>query len=202
MRRPPCVACRLSAEAARSRFSADDWTRLANGEVVIVDRQPTVADGGGDGSVSDSEAAVVVPRPPAEVWAVLADFEARPDFLPNISESRIERVEDARVWIEQHVSVLWMEVRYTLIMTLDPVHGLMTSVLDRSSPHDIQESRGSWDIFPYGAASALLVSRSRVETRMPVPSIIESQLLKNSLPEIMRSLRREVERRAQSGASD
>jgi hypothetical protein len=78
----------------------------------------------------------------------------------------------------------------------------MTSALDRSSPHDIQESRGSWDILPYGAASALLVSRSRVETRMPVPSIIESHLVKNSLPEIMRSLRREVERRAQSGASD
>jgi uncharacterized membrane protein len=144
---------------------------------------------------------VIVPRPAAEVWAVLADFESRPEFLPNISESRVERVEDTRVWIRQHVRVLWMQIRYTLIMTLDPPRGLMTSVLDRSAPHDIRDSHGSWEILRHGDASALLVSRSRVETGMPVPSIIKSYLEKSSLPQMMSSLRDEVERRAKASAS-
>jgi len=201
LRRPQCVACQQPAAAARALFSDADWRRLENGEVVIVDRRPTVADGGDDSVVSESEAAVLVPRPTAEVWAVLADFESRPEFLPNISESRVERVEDTRVWIRQHVSVFWMQIRYTLIMTLDPARGVMTSVLDRSSPHDIRDSHGSWEILPHGEAAALLVSRSRVDTGMPVPSIIKSYLVKNSLPQMMSSLRNEVERRAKASAS-
>ena len=201
LRRPQCVACQQPAVAARALFSDADWRRLENGEVVIVDRRPTVADGGDDSVVSESEAAVLVPRPTAEVWAVLADFESRPEFLPNISESRVERVEDTRVWIRQHVSVFWMQIRYTLIMTLDPARGVMTSVLDRSSPHDIRDSHGSWEILPHGEAAALLVSRSRVDTGMPVPSIIKSYLVKNSLPQMMSSLRNEVERRAKASAS-
>ena len=201
LRRPQCVACQQPAAAARARFSDADWRRIESGEVVIVDRRPTAADGDDDSVVSESEAAVLVPRPTAEVWAVLADFESRPEFLPNIRESRVERVEDTRVWISQHVSVFWMQIRYTLIMTLDPARGLMTSVLDRSAPHDIRDSHGSWEILPSGDASALLVSRSRVETGMPVPGIIKSYLVKNSLPQMMSSLRNEVERRAKASAS-
>lgn len=199
LRRPQCVACRQPAGAARTLFSEADWRRLESGAVIIVDQRPTVADG--DSFVSESEAAVIVPRPAAEVWAVLADFESRPEFLPNIRESHVERVEDSRVWISQHVSVFWMQIRYTLIMTLDPARGLMTSVLDHSAPHDIRDSHGSWDVLPHGDASALLVSRSRVETGMPVPGIIKSYLVKNSLPQMMSSLRNEVERRAKASAS-
>ena len=201
LRHPQCVACQQPAGAARALFSEADWRRLENAEVVIVERRPTVADGDDDSFVSESEAAVIVPRPAAEVWAVLADFESRPEFLPNISESRVQRVEDTRVWISQHVRVLWMQIRYTLIMTLDPARGLMTSVLDRASPHDIRDSHGSWDILPHGDASALLMSRSRVETGMPVPGFIESYLVKNSLPQMMTRLRDEVERRAKASAS-
>jgi len=201
LRRPQCVACQQPAGAARALFSEADWRRLQNGEVVIVDHRPTVADGEDDSFVSENAAAVIVPRPAAEAWAVLADFESRPEFLPNISESRVERVEGTRVWISQHVRVLWMQIRYTLIMTLDPARGLMTSVLDRSSPHDIRDSHGSWEILPHGDAAALLVSRSRVETGMPVPSIIKSYLVKSSLPQMMSSLRDEVERRAKASAA-
>ena len=201
MRRPQCVACQQSAGAARALFSEADWRRLENGEVVVVDHRLKVADGDDDSVVRESKAAMIVPRPAAEVWAVLADFESRPDFLPNISESRVERVEDTRVWISQHVRIFWMQIRYTLIMTLDPARGVMTSVLDRSSPHDIRDSHGSWEILPQSDASALLLSSSRVEAGMPVPDIIESYLVKSSLPQMMISLRNEVERRAQVSAS-
>ena len=200
LRHPQCVACQQPAGAARALFSEADRRRLENGEVVIVDRRPNVADGDDDSFVSESEAAVIVPRPAAEVWAVLADFESRPEFLPNISESRVERAEDTRVWISQRVSIFWMQIRYTLVMTLDPARGVMTSVLDRSSPHDIRDSQGSWEILPHGDASALLVSRSRVETGLPVPGIIKGYLVKNSLPQVMSSLRNEVERRARASA--
>jgi hypothetical protein len=64
-----------------------------------------------------------------------------------------------------------------------------------------RDSRGTWDILPHGGASALLVSRSRVETGMPVPGIVKSYLVKNSLPHMMRSIRDEVERRAKVSAS-
>ena len=194
LRCPQCVACQQPAGAARALFSEADWRRLENGEVVIIDRRPKMADD--DSVVHESEAAVIVPRPATEVWAVLADFESRPEFLPNISESRVERVEDARVWIKQRVKVFWMQIRYTLIMTLDPARGLMTSILDRSAPHDIRDSQGSWEVLPQGDASALLVSRSRVDTGMPIPGFIKSYVVENSLPQMMSSLRNEVERRA------
>ena len=195
--RPPCVACQQPAGAGRELFSATDWTHLENGDVVIIDRTPATTGGGDDSSVlHESEAAVIVPRPATEVWAVLADFESRPKVFPNVSESRIERVDDNRAWIQQSVDVLWTTIRYTLITTLDPAQGLITFALDPSAPHDIRDNTGSWQLLPHGDASTLLLSRDRVDSGKPVPGVIENYLLKRSLPTMMSNVRDEVERRA------
>ena len=201
--RPPCVACRQPAEATRQRLSESDWSRLEKGEVVIVDRSSDAAgDGGGGSARGESEAAVIVPRPPSEVWAVLIDFESRPKIFPDVTESHLERVDANRAWIRQAVDVFWTKIRYTLIASLDPAHGLITFVLDRSSPHDIRDDTGSWQVLPHGDSSTLLVSRHRVDTGRPVPGGLEHYLVKRSLPKMMRNLRQEVERRAGDGSVD
>jgi len=200
--RPPCVACRQPAGAARELFSEAEWASLEKGEVVIVDYSRTAKGGAGDGAAPrESVAAVIVPRPATEVWAVLADFESRPKIFPNVSESHIDRVENNRAWIRQSVDIFWAKIRYTLIVTLDPASGVMTFVLDHSAPHDIHDSNGSWQVLPHGQAAALLVSRDRVDTGEPLPASIESYLVERSLPKMMSSLRQEVERRARDGAA-
>ena len=200
--RPPCVACEEPAGGARELFSEAGWVSLEKGGVVIVDHSPAAKGGEGDGSVPrERVAAVIVPRPATEVWAVLADFESRPKVLPDVSESHIDRVENNRAWIRQSVDVFWAKIRYTLIATLDPARGLMTFVLDHSAPHDIRDSNGSWQVLPHGPAAALLLSRDRVDTGKPVPALIESYLVDRSLPKMMSSLRQEVERRARDGTA-
>jgi len=194
---PPCVACEQPADAARALFSDADWSRLEAGDVVVVDRSPTTKDGA-DAALRESAAAVIVPRPAADVWAVLTDFESRPKVLPNITESHIDRVEDNRAWVRQAVDIFWTKIRYTLIATLDPTRGLITFVLDRAAPHDIRDNTGSWQVFPRGAAATLLLSRDRVDTGKPVPGVIERYLLERSLPKLLTSLRDEVERRART----
>ncbi len=198
--RPPCVSCQQMPEATRALFSEADWKRLDAGEVVIVDRAPKTTDReGGDSASHETEAAVIVPRPAAEVWAVLVDFESRPRVLPNVSEARIERVEDNHAWVRQRVNVFLMQIRYTMIITLDPIHGLITCVLDRASPHNVLDTSGSWQVFPYSASATLLLSRDRIDTGKRVPRMIENYLVKQSLPRMMISLRDEVERRASAG---
>jgi hypothetical protein len=194
---PPCVGCEQPADAARGLFSAADWKRLRDGEVVVVDRSRA----GGDGTApKESEAAVIIPRPPVEVWAVLVDFESRPRIWPEVSESQLERVEDNRAWIRQSMKILWMNIRYTLIATLDPALGVMTFALDPSAPHDIRDSSGSWQVLPDGGGAALLLSRDRVDPGTPLPGMIERYLTERSLPAMMSNLRQEVERRADPGA--
>jgi hypothetical protein len=195
--RPPCVGCQQPADSAQGLFSAADWKRLRDGKVVVVDR----SDAGGEGAApKESEAAVIIPRPPSEVWAVLVDFESRPRIWPEVSESRLERVEDNRAWIRQSVKILWTQIRYTLTTTLDPARGVMTFALDRSAPHDIRDSSGSWQILPDGDGAALLLSRDRVDPGTPLPAMIERYLVGKSLPAMMSNLRQEVERRADPSA--
>lgn len=198
---PPCVACQQPTGVTPELFSAADWRRLERGEVVIVERSPEPTRGEGDRSVlRESEAAVLVPRPATEVWAVLADFESRPKVFSNVRESHIERVDNNRAWIRQSVEIFWTKIQYTLIATLEPARGLITFVLDRSSPHDIRDTAGSWQVLRHGAASTLLLSRDRIDTGRPVPGTIQSYLVQRSLSQMMSSLRQEVQRRAGNGS--
>jgi hypothetical protein len=187
---PSCVACGVDADADRARYSAVDWAALTAGEVLT----SIVADDvNGRATV---EAAAIVPAPPLRVWETLVDFPARPRFQPGTQEVRVVRTEGERVWVAQHLRFFGIDVRFTIINTLDPSRGVLRWILDESAPHDIAATTGTWRLARVEAGQqTLVVYRGWTDTGRYVPGFVERFLTGRSLPKLMTGLRDEVARR-------
>lgn len=190
---PACVACQVDGERLRGDYSTEDWKALTAGRVLtskVVDEEL------GEVQHGTVQAVGIVPREPARVWTTLVDFASRPRFQPGTKEVRVVRVDDNRVWVAQHLSMFLVDVRYTVINTLDPASGTVRFVLDESADHDIAGARGSWRVAPVEDGRHTLVTyRAWIDPGRHIPEFFEQLLLHRSLPNLIDGLRNEVERR-------
>jgi ribosome-associated toxin RatA of RatAB toxin-antitoxin module len=189
----PCVACRANLEGLRAGYTAADWNALTRGEIVTAKKNMPGSD---DAVLSNIESSALLPYPAPQIWEVLVDFESRPKYIPGTKEVRILRVDGNRVWLAEHLRIFLVNIRYQVIDTLDPEHGALTWVLDKSAPHDIADTMGSWQLAPVSERQQTLVRyRVWIDSGQPVPRLIEEFLTWRSLPKLVGGLRTEVQRR-------
>jgi ribosome-associated toxin RatA of RatAB toxin-antitoxin module len=189
---PACIACEVDAAQRRQNYTDEEWQRILADEIVVSDMQ-------NQGS-ADLEGMVhadaLVRHPPKQVWHVLVDFESRPEYISDVERIAIVRQEGNRVWADEHLRFLFVDVRYRVMTTIDPETGSISWELDQSVPHDIDDVQGLWRVTPYsGGKETLLSYRTRIDTGRGVPGFVQKFLLTRSLPEFIRSLRGEVTRR-------
>jgi ribosome-associated toxin RatA of RatAB toxin-antitoxin module len=193
LRRPRRVGRHVDVTVMPGRYSTTDWQALQRGEII------TAAATDRDGETSEERtvyAAAIIPYPPEQVWAVLADFEERPKFLPGAKEIHIVRVEGNRVWLDERLKFMLVTIRYRVINTLDPERGAMSWVLDKTAVHDIADTEGAWRLTALTGERTLVTYRAWVDTGQPLPGFLESFLMKRSLPALIEGLRGEALRRA------
>jgi ribosome-associated toxin RatA of RatAB toxin-antitoxin module len=154
-----------------------------------------------EASASDTRRSTVlasglIEASPAQTWSVITDHSAYPSFMPSVEATRVVQRADGRLSVLQHLRILFVDVRFSTLWTLDPARGLATWQLDESAPHDIAETSGSWQLAPLPERDGTLVRyRARVDTGRPLPGAIERLLTRSSLPRVVRSVREEVQRR-------
>ena len=105
---------------------------------------------------------VTIDRPPAEVWDVIADFSAGPDWRPDID--RVEQLPDRDgrpVWAEYGTD--GQRIPYATIETAPPTR-LVRKIADERLPFG-----GTWtfDLTPVGAGTRVKITE-RGEVRNPV----------------------------------
>lgn len=185
---PRAVASRVNADDIRRDYSTHEWEALVTGEIV------SAASHEADGQ--HARAAGMLHYAPRDLWPILVDFESRPDYLPGAHEIRLLRVAGNRVWLAEHVRILFVNIKYQVINTLDPESGSVTWVLDDTATNDISATAGAWELVPISSGRHTLIRYSNVlDTGQPVPVAIEHLLLKRSLPQMIGGLRREAQRR-------
>ncbi len=190
---PACIGCRADAEQIRNSYSEPEWQALMQGKVVTSKREGSRSRGGVQSSF---EASAIIPYPPAQVWSVVTDFESRPKFVPGAKAVRILRSEGNRLWVEQHLRILLVHVRFVVISTVEPELGSVTWILDRTADNDIADTTGSWTVLPLRDGLETLVRyRTRIDSGRSVPRFVEDFLAKRSLPKIVDGMRTEVQRR-------
>lgn len=189
---PACIACNVDVMQARQGYSDSEWKTLENREVVIAE---TPADSG-DPSQHKVRANVIIDSSPQQVWAVLTDFPSRPKFTPDLKDMRVVRVVGKRVWVDEYLKFLVVDIRFRVINTLEPNLGTMSWELDKSVEHDIADTKGAWQLTPVADGRQTLLSYwADVDTGQPVPDFIERYLMRSSLPNLLGRMRDEVERR-------
>jgi ribosome-associated toxin RatA of RatAB toxin-antitoxin module len=186
---PSSVASAVSTERFRRSYSTSEWAALRAGEVV------SAASRAADGQ--HAQASGIIRCAPRDLWPLLVDFESRPDYLPGAEEIRILRVVGNRVWLAEHVQILFVRIVYHVINTLDPPSGSVSCILDDTAKNDIAATAGSWQLVPvYGGRHTLVRYSNVLDTGQPVPGPIERILLKHSLPQMIGGLRAEAIRRS------
>src|SRR5262249_43868678 len=123
---PACVACAVDGGNAFARYSPENRDALLAGRVITAD---AATDAAAD-EAATVEAAGVIHAPPARVWETLVDFPSRPRFQPATQEVHVVRTDADRVWVAQHLRFFLVDVRYTVINTLDPTAGRISFELD------------------------------------------------------------------------
>ena len=190
---PSGVASQVDVERLRSGYSTVDWAALEDGKIISSDVREASASAS---ERTTAQATGIIRYPPAEVWAVLTDFESRPTYHASTKAARIERVDGNRVWVAQHLKFLWVNVRFRVIDTLEPERGSVSWIMDENAEHDIRDTHGSWQLAPVAEGRHTLVNyRAWLDTGKPVPGFVEKFMLNRSLPQMISGLRAEVGRR-------
>jgi carbon monoxide dehydrogenase subunit G len=189
----PCIACRAPAAEPLARYTREDRAALEAGDVLRAEISRESAE---DDLSTATRAESLIKRPPAQVWAVLTDFEHWPDFMPLVRETRIGRRAGTKLWVEQHYSIGFVPLAHTTIYELAPGDGRLSWQLDGDAPHDIAGSEGQWRLVSVGGGQETLVRYdARISAGRAVPEFVERMLRERSLAELIASLRTEVVRR-------
>lgn len=189
-----CPLDRAICESAASLepLETSERERVEAGEIVLRHGQM------GDTKTRTVSVAVIVPARPEQVWAVITDFESWPQFVPHLDEVEVDRSQEATgiVDVAESASVMWTEISFATRRYLSSDNRSMWVELDRSKHHDIGDVAGIWQLEPIrGGEQTLLRVKSAVDTGKPLPAFVERMLAAKSLPESVRAVANEVERR-------
>lgn len=179
-----------AGEAATTGLTVSEFARMEKGEVVI--KTQTYATGD-DKRAARVTAYCLINKPPDAVWAVMLNYHQFDEFMPRLEKVQVLEKTKNTMKVTQTVRVPVGVIRYTLDLIFKPAQRTVSWVLDKSRTHDIADTSGAWEFFPYSQGKTVLRYTTIVDSGMVVPRFVEDYLLKNDLPELLLSMRRRAE---------
>ncbi|MDF5735767.1 MULTISPECIES: SRPBCC family protein [unclassified Nostoc] len=94
-------------------------------------------------------AKVQIPHPVEQIWKVLTDYEALPDFLPNLAKSRLIEHPNGGIRLEQVGSQRLLNFNFWARVVLDLQEYFPKEINFRMVEGDFKGFSGSWCLEPY-----------------------------------------------------
>lgn len=125
-------------------------------------------------------AKVQIPQPVEQIWKVLTDYEALPDFLPNLAKSRLIEHPNGGIRLEQVGSQRLLNFNFWARVVLDLEECFPKEINFRMVEGDFKGFSGSWCLEPYslgeyGGTNLCYTIQVWPKLTMPV-GIIENRL--------------------------
>lgn len=140
-----------------------------------------------EGDLRRTRAEGIIDAPAAAIFATVTDYAAYPEFMPDTVDCRV-LASDGRVHVvHQEVEVAWKRIRYDIEIT-HRADELGTSWHQTGGDLDVNE--GTWTIVPLGRNRCLAIYRLRLVPGFWIPERISNRLLRSSLPEVIRAVRK------------
>jgi len=90
-----------------------------------------------------------IPQPVEQVWKVLTDYEALPDFVPNLTKSRLLKHPQGGLRLEQVGSGRFLSLNFCARVVLDLEEYFPKEINFRMVEGDFKDFSGSWRLEPY-----------------------------------------------------
>jgi ribosome-associated toxin RatA of RatAB toxin-antitoxin module len=128
-------------------------------------------------------AKVQIPQPVEQIWKVLTDYEALPDFLPNLAKSRLIEHPNGGIRLEQVGSQRLLNFNFSARVVLDLEECFPKEINFRMVEGDFKGFSGSWYLEPYSLGKYVGTNLSytiQVWPKLTMPvGIIENRLSKD-----------------------
>ncbi|MCL6755342.1 SRPBCC family protein [Nostoc sp. CCCryo 231-06] len=128
-------------------------------------------------------AKVQIPHPVEQIWKVLTDYEALPDFLPNLAKSRLIEHPNGGIRLEQVGSQRLLNFNFSARVVLDLEEYFPKEINFRMVEGDFKGFSGSWCLEPYSIGEYVgtnLCYTIQVWPKLTMPvGIIENRLSKD-----------------------
>ncbi len=128
-------------------------------------------------------AKIQISRPVAEVWKVLTDYEALPDFVPNLAKSRLLEHPNGGIRVEQIGSQRLLRLNFSARVVLDLEEYFPKEITFQMVEGDFKDFSGYWRLEPFSLDQKMLTNLCYTvkvwpKRTMPV-AIIERRLARD-----------------------
>lgn len=123
------------------------------------------------------------------LYKVITDYENYPKFVEGAQSVTVSR-DGGKIVATYHVSVM-KDIHYRLEHTEDAAQGIVTWKLIDSDT--FKKNEGRWEVKSAGPGKTEARFTTEVEFKIPVPGFILNQIVKGSLPSMVKAF----EKRAQ-----
>ena len=184
-----CIAATVAV--ALAGLSEADLRDVAAGKVVTRSEAFTTASGK---SAGRGLGAIIVERPIGDVWATLARFEDRAEYLPRIESVQILERQPERLRVRQEIDATLTTAHYTAWYRLDALAHTISWTLDRQArDNTVADVEGDYRLSELAPGRTLLVYRTFVDSGLKVPQSIQSFMQRRAIPDLLRAIKKRVE---------
>lgn len=177
-----CVAVVLAAAAQAAPANA--------AEDLVVEAQRR-------GERIEVRASAFIAAPAPLAWAVLADYERLPRFIPGITRSSVRKREADRALVEQTGEARFLLFSFPIEVTLEVVESPMRWISSRAVAGNVRMMIGRYDLYPDpGRGGVLLRYYGLIEPDFDLPPLVGTAALRGTAQEQFTAMVTEIERRA------
>jgi len=186
------AASSWARESALTGLTVKELSRIEKGRVVI--KTDAYFTEGGMRSAR-IRAYCVINKSPTAVWAIMLNYHQFGEFMPQLESIEVLEKTQSTMKVTETIQVPFpfSSISYTLDLLFTPTQRSVSWTLDKSRKHDIADTFGTWEFFPYGQGKTLLRYSTTVDTGLPVPRFLEDFMLKSALSDTLLSLKRRTE---------
>jgi ribosome-associated toxin RatA of RatAB toxin-antitoxin module len=156
-----CALLGAAANAGAVDFSPEEKARLAAGKIV---RKPLPTSG--DGGFYGGSGYALVNASPEVLWEAIGDWSSYPKVYPKtVAVTEVSRKGDKSL-LHMEMGHALIRAEYYMSIERDKSKYMLSFRLVMNKPHDIDDTRGYWRLFPQSDGQTLVAYV--VATRIPM----------------------------------
>lgn len=152
-------------------------------------------DDAGDGAVEISAWIHLEDTDPRSAWNVVADYEALPDYMPNVEESRVLERSDSLVVVHQRAKVTFVVTKHVdTVLEFRPTPPHRLEFEQRRG--DLDRFQGAWQVSAMPGGVVSVYFHAILDPNIGAPGWIVRTAIDHAFSRMMPSIADEVRRRA------
>jgi ribosome-associated toxin RatA of RatAB toxin-antitoxin module len=137
-----------------------------------------------EGRQRQIEAQIEIPRPRAEVWQVLTDYNALAEFIPNLTHSTRLDHPEGKIHVEQVGSKRFLKLNFSARVVLEMTEECPQAIHFQMVAGDFRDFSGVWQLQPLeDSEGTQLTYRVKVWPKRTMPIKLVENSMRTDLPQ-------------------